>query len=125
MGDNSLMINTVITVQIVGNFHSFFHLLREIAGPNESSNNNGDDYEYFLRLDDSLPNRKGASEEQIERIPLKKLSTPPNRTCCCICLEEFATGNDVKTLPCEHYFHPEVRIIDRFYFFFCSVQYCE
>lgn len=58
----------------------------------------------------SIPNRRqqGASKKQIERIPLKKLKTSPDRSCC-ICLEDFAAGDEVKTLPCEHYFHSRVR----------------
>lgn len=52
----------------------------------------------------------GTTEEERARIPVRayarKASESENANCA-VCLSSFADGERVKTLPCEHAYHPE------------------
>lgn len=67
----------------------------------------GDDYEMLQALDDSPRAQRGATEEQIDRLPLHSIShneaaeAPP----CNICLAPYEEGEEVRTVPCMHKFH--------------------
>ena len=59
----------------------------------------------------------GADDMDIVQLPSHKFQPSPEpstddndkKNLCCICYDEFAAGDDVKTLPCLHRFH-EVEI---------------
>jgi hypothetical protein len=53
---------------------------------------------------------EGASVATVQALPIHKLSTIPSNpeaARCMICLTDYVVGDDVKTLPCFHMFHPE------------------
>lgn len=49
-----------------------------------------------------------AQAADIDALPTRKLAGSDNvgeQNKCLICLEEFGDGDDVKTLPCLHFYH--------------------
>lgn len=58
---------------------------------------------------------RGATKEQIESIPTRTFEGDKggssDQGCCAICLEDYAEGQQMRTLPCSHSFHPNC--IDR------------
>lgn len=73
----------------------------------------GDDYELLSRLDDSVESKKGADDKIINKICL--CSFTPENNCsnsgsgldyrCPICLENFASGVEIRVMPCQHKYH--------------------
>mmetsp|Transcript_26583 Transcript_26583/g.26247 ORF Transcript_26583/g.26247 Transcript_26583/m.26247 type:complete len:99 (+) Transcript_26583:1170-1466(+) len=54
------------------------------------------------------PQTMSAPEEIIQSLPVKCLSSIPEdaeASKCMVCLEPYAIGETVKTLPCFHMFH--------------------
>lgn len=50
---------------------------------------------------------KGAEKKEIKKLPTKKyepMADNPDDQCS-VCLENFEAGEEVRTLPCGHYFH--------------------
>jgi Ring finger domain len=78
----------------------------------------GDDYEMLNQLDEDNDSIGGASEGDINRLPLHTL-TPENISaqttdalrCCSICLAPYESGDVVRTVMCMHQFHKDC--IDR------------
>ena len=75
-------------------------------------------YEELLqRFGVGTENRRGASQETIDRLPLTKLDQKTidqlegNQSMCNICLEEFKENDEMRKLGCSHAFHKEC--IDR------------
>ncbi len=67
------------------------------------------DYEALLALDNDIPTNalRAASESDIDRLPVvsyRAKSEGPQPTCC-VCLEQFETGEPLRVLPCFHQFH--------------------
>jgi len=46
----------------------------------------------------------GAQQAEIRRLPTRNLTECPEDPCS-ICQEEYEVGDEVRDLPCEHYFH--------------------
>eukprot|EP00884_Botryococcus_braunii_P015677 jgi/Botrbrau1/2793/Bobra.0125s0005.1 len=65
------------------------------------------DYEALLALDETIENRKGASTEAIEGIPIVTYADMGGKAeaRCPICLEDFKWDTPVRCLPCRHSFH--------------------
>lgn len=66
-----------------------------------------EDYEMLLQLDE-----RGASQQDtleatmlLSRMPVSKLAAGSAGTQCSICLDNMETGDEVRTLPCMHFFH--------------------
>eukprot|EP00775_Hariotina_reticulata_P002009 gene2009-2331_t len=72
-----------------------------------------DDYELLCRLDDTVENRKGAKSATIELMPTQAvpagglIGANGEKLSCTVCLEEFAEGTELRSLPCLHKFHKE------------------
>ena len=71
------------------------------------------DYDLLQQLDVDTNQHRGASEADIFRLPVHKVASkdklrmnPENRGCS-ICLEQFNSGDVVRTLPCLHFFHTQ------------------
>lgn len=71
------------------------------------------DYDLLQQLDVGSNQQRGASEADIFRLPVHKVTSrdklrmnPENRGCS-ICLEQFTSGDVVRTLPCLHIFHTQ------------------
>ncbi|EGC33431.1 hypothetical protein DICPUDRAFT_92417 [Dictyostelium purpureum] len=72
------------------------------------------DYDLLLSLDDNI-NNKGATNTEIIKLPVHKIDKnqatnpenngPTTNETCCICLCEMENGEEVRTLPCKHFFH--------------------
>jgi hypothetical protein len=65
-------------------------------------------------LDDSPRAQHGATQEQIDRLPLHAIttdelgeheSTPGGAPTCNICLGPYEVNDEVRTVPCMHKFH--------------------
>lgn len=76
----------------------------------------GEDYEMLQGLDDSPRSRRGASQEQIDQLPLhtvtereveEQAQLAGGGSPCSICLGPFEVGEEVRTVPCLHKFHKE------------------
>jgi hypothetical protein len=83
----------------------------------------GDDYAALLRFNEesgpaleSLLNHVGLSQQEIDRLPLRRLSDPMDEVLrrpmseedlplCTICLEPYRLEDEVRSIPCFHYFH--------------------
>ncbi len=72
---------------------------------------NENDYEMLLALDERAENsgKKGAKQGDISRLPKRKIKEEEEVEKCCICLCEMQRGEEVRTLPCMHFFHVEVK----------------
>lgn len=72
-----------------------------------------DDYEVLQRLDEANINRRGASTEQINRLPVNEVSIDEARIgveekrCCAVCLGGYEVGQKTRTVACFHVFHQE------------------
>lgn len=93
----------------------------------EEGNFNGNDYEMLQQLDDGITQRRGASDESINRLPVRVVSNEqPNSNTdgnitissinknniietniCSICLGNFEAGDEVRLLLCQHEFHKQ------------------
>mmetsp|Transcript_1490 Transcript_1490/g.2314 ORF Transcript_1490/g.2314 Transcript_1490/m.2314 type:complete len:212 (+) Transcript_1490:822-1457(+) len=63
------------------------------------------DYEANLRLDDSVPSRRGATQEQIRAIESTPVQESDLKDLCSICISPFTKRGKLKRLPCGHGFH--------------------
>ncbi|KAH3765964.1 hypothetical protein Pelo_2162 [Pelomyxa schiedti] len=63
-----------------------------------------EDYETLLKLDEKIPNRKGARKDEIASLELIKAQAGSD-TECSICLDNIQSGQMTRVLPCEHTFH--------------------
>lgn len=68
---------------------------------------NENDYELLLSLDESLQNKKGATEEMIKNLPIYIVTKEEDIKRCCICLCDMEEGTETTKLPCSHYFHQD------------------
>lgn len=75
---------------------------------------NGEDYEMLQALDDSPHPYRGATQEQIDRLPLHTITqrevtdgatAPGGPPTCNICLAPYEVDEEVRTVPCMHQFH--------------------
>ncbi|CAK0892466.1 unnamed protein product [Prorocentrum cordatum] len=71
-----------------------------------------EDYELLLELDASQgcgargsSSSAGAAQLLLARLPTRTVAEGPAQGQCSICLEQMATGEEVRTLPCMHVFH--------------------
>ncbi|KAJ8901468.1 hypothetical protein NDN08_007314 [Rhodosorus marinus] len=72
----------------------------------EDANDTTDpDYEANLRLDDSVPVRRGATQEQIRAIESTTVQESDLKDLCSICISPFTKRGKLKRLPCGHGFH--------------------
>ena len=71
----------------------------------------GDSYEALLALQERLGLvSRGASAEMVGTLPtsiFQKGLALPHELACCICLQDYQDGDDIRKLPCEHGFHCE------------------
>lgn len=71
----------------------------------------GDDYEMLSQLDEGSDAFKGASQGEINRLPVQILLEKDASICaqrkeyCAVCLEAYITGDEVRSLPCLHRYH--------------------
>ena len=73
----------------------------------------GDDYEFLSRLDDAVESKKGADDKIINKIDLcafdsgglTRYSSEKAECRCPICLENFAEGEEIRVMPCQHQYH--------------------
>ena len=70
-------------------------------------------YEQLLRAFGNGTENMGASESDIKSLPISTISNVEkelpegNARQCCICLDDFQSGDKRKTLPCRHGYHPD------------------
>ncbi|KAI2491103.1 hypothetical protein MHU86_23454 [Fragilaria crotonensis] len=70
-------------------------------------------YEQLLRAFGNGTENMGASESDIQSLPISTISNVENELPegnarqCCICLDDFQSGDKRKTLPCNHGYHPD------------------
>lgn len=73
------------------------------------------DYELLLQLDS--PKVTPVEKEVLASLPVRKLKdsdmTAEGPSTCCICLCEMVAGEQVRTLPCTHFYHVSVRVCAR------------
>ncbi|CAF1935186.1 unnamed protein product [Rotaria magnacalcarata] len=62
------------------------------------------DYEMLLRLDECVQ-RKTVDASALDRLPTTNVSESHLNDLCTICMETYALGQQIKTLPCTHIFH--------------------
>ncbi|CAF4163056.1 unnamed protein product [Rotaria socialis] len=62
------------------------------------------DYEMLLRLDECVQ-RKTVDASALDRLPTTNVSESHLNDHCTICMETYALGQQIKTLPCTHIFH--------------------
>lgn len=73
--------------------------------------NDGNDYEELLRLAERLGDvkKKGMTIEEINNTTLmsrlEKINEQDNK--CLVCQDEYIIGNEVRRLPCTHFFHKD------------------
>lgn len=74
----------------------------------------GDDYEMLRQLDDDvIMPFKGASEAEIRRLPVQKLTSSDvdvankRKEYCAICLDRYQIQDELRTLPCLHRYHSQ------------------
>ena len=48
---------------------------------------------------------QGASEAVVRALPLRTVSSSEHVQACPVCLEDMEAGSEVRTLPCNHFFH--------------------
>lgn len=65
------------------------------------------DYELLLQLDEYVPNRKIATENEMKKIEKRLVTSDDLNERCSICLVDLELGDSVKELPCNHIFHPD------------------
>lgn len=59
-------------------------------------------------LDGSNTGPPPMPQDQIESLPKVKVSSDQGKNChtqCTVCMEDFASDDSLRQLPCEHYFH--------------------
>jgi len=71
---------------------------------------NPEDYEMLLQLDERAPGPPSSQDELqvtmlLSQMPVSQLAATSAGTQCIICLEKMEAGNEVRTLPCMHFFH--------------------
>lgn len=66
-----------------------------------------------------MENRKGAASTTIEALPTQTVPSgglagaAGERLSCAVCLEEFAEGSELRSLPCLHRFHKVRGVVAR------------
>jgi len=63
------------------------------------------DYYALSALDDDLPNNKGIDSETMSSIPILSYDGPREK--CAICLEYLEKQEEVRMLPCAHFYHKD------------------
>lgn len=69
-----------------------------------------EDYEWLCRLDETVESKKGASQREIDAIPVEVFTEATARSgdaTCCICMENYMETNVLRTLACGHCFHKD------------------
>ncbi|MES1919484.1 hypothetical protein MHBO_001309 [Bonamia ostreae] len=68
-----------------------------------------EDYESLLELDQNISINKGLSENMKILFPVTKAdeSVLKMQKVCSVCLENLDLGNELRSLPCSHFFHTE------------------
>jgi len=74
------------------------------GGPQFMNQGGSASYERFLNLED---HKVGLTKQQINRLPSQSLDQTLAGDTCPVCLEELATNNEVRRLPCLHVLHKE------------------
>lgn len=74
------------------------------GGPQFMNPGASNSYERFLNLED---HKVGLTKQQINRLPSQSLDETLAGDTCPVCLEELATNNQVRRLPCLHVLHKE------------------
>jgi len=75
---------------------------------------NENDYDILSALDNDVQQNRGLTEEQINRMPVYTVQDDPAKKPtqkCSICLEQFESGNRIRTIECLHSYHADC--IDR------------
>jgi len=68
-------------------------------------------YEQLIALQERMGGavNRSATAEQIEQLPVhchaSTTTDGEDPPCCSVCLEDFADGERIRTLPCDHTFH--------------------
>lgn len=63
-----------------------------------------EDYEYLLRLDESVP-KKTIAEDRIASLETEIATELHVSETCGVCMENYSVGDTRKILPCKHVFH--------------------
>lgn len=72
--------------------------------------NAADEYEIIVPDDDNFNSGpRPASKSAMESLPTHVISvdSADADACCCICTDPIDVGDEVKTLPCNHFYHSE------------------
>jgi hypothetical protein len=75
---------------------------------------NENDYDILSALDNDVQQNRGLNDEQINRMPVYTVPDDPAKKQdqkCSICLENFETGDRIRTIECLHSYHADC--IDR------------
>ncbi|XP_020115231.1 uncharacterized protein LOC109729031 [Ananas comosus] len=70
-------------------------------------NYDDDDYDALSAIDDKNPLYAGASDSQINSLPLSTVQRGNLEDVCTICLDSPCVGDVIRHLPCLHKFHKE------------------